>query len=296
MFEAIVFLLLTGLTWTVVAVLFGKAPAEKDRLYSFFALNGLLFSALVLLTSRPEAAPVREVLRLATVMLPSALLEVLAFFLLKLAMNRGSQGIAWCIMQSAMVLSFLGSIIFLKNPSSAAQWIGMALMLGSLALFGRNKDKKGGAGTRTNDATFFRLVFAAFILVGLAQFTRLLPGYMGLSEATLTWRLPMQAPFGLIVWTTVCLVKKCYNPGRIWKFSLIYGIVVTLGQILFYLATDAVDKLKMTSIIMPVTIGTCILFFTLYCRFFRKEYLSPSGWTAVAMNMAGIALLACRPG
>ena len=293
MFEAITFLLLTGITWAVVAVLFGKAPSEKDRLYSFFALNGLLFSALVLLTSRPDAAPVREVLRLATVMLPSALLEVLAFFLLKLAMNRGSQGIAWCIMQSAMVLPFLGSIVFLKNPSAPLQWLGMALILASLALFGRNKDKKAG-GKGTNDAVFFRYVFGAFLLVGAAQFTRLIPGYMGLSREALSWRLTLQAPVGLIFWTAMCLARGCYQPGKVWKFSLPYAVVVTVGQILFYRATDAVDQLKMTSIIMPVTIGSCILLFTLYCRFFRKEYLSLSGWTAVVLNTAGIALLACR--
>lgn len=294
MFNAIVFLLLTGITWAVVGILFGKAPSEKDRLYSFFALNGLLFSSLVLITSRPEAAPVREVLRLATVMLPSALLEVFAFLLLKLAMSRGSQGIAWCIMQSAMVLPFLGAIVFLKNPSSPHQWLGMALILASLVLFGRNKDRHANGGG-TNDAIFFRYVFGSFLLIGVAQFTRLIPGYMGLSPQTLTWRLTLQAPVGFVFWSVMCLAKGYYQPGKVWKNSTIYAVVVTTGQILFYRATDAADQLKMTSIIMPVTIGTCILLFTLYCRFFRKEYLAVSGWTAVVLNTAGIALLAFRP-
>ena len=34
-----------------------------------------------------------------------------------------------------MVISFLGSILFLGNPLSPWQWLGMALMLGSLTLF-----------------------------------------------------------------------------------------------------------------------------------------------------------------
>ena len=294
MFQAIIFLLLTGLTCTLVGILFGRAPSQKDQLYSFFAMYGVFFTAFVYLFNSPSAAPVQEVLRLAAVMIPSALLEMLAFYLLKLAMDRGSQGIAWSIMQSAMLVSFLGSIIFLKNPSGLFQWSGMALMLGSLALFAKNKDKDTG-GERTNDAVFYRCVFTAFLLSGAAGFLRLLPGYMGFQPETLSWRLPLQAPGGMIFWAILCLVKRCCHPGKIWKFSILYAFVVTAGQILFYIATDAADKLKMTSIIMPISIGSCILFFTLYCRFFRKEYLSLCGWTAVAMNITGIALLSVCP-
>ncbi len=292
MLNAILLMALTGVIWTVVGILFGRAPTEKDRLCTFFALNGAIGTSFVYLTRCPLAAPMAEVLRLAGLILPSALLEVVAFLLLKLAMDRGSQGIAWCIAQSAMVLSFLGSILFLKNPSSPPQWIGMALMLVSLVLFGR--DKRSG-GKAVNDATFFRLVFAAFAMIGVAQFLRLIPGYAGFTPETLTWRLPLQAPVGMVFWTSTCLVKGFWRPGEVWRHSLPYGVVVALGQICFYLATDAADKLRLTSIIMPVAIGTCILFFALWCRFFRGERLSHGGWTAVALNVTGIALLSAKP-
>lgn len=285
-------MLLTGVIWTAVGVLFGRAPAEKDRLCTFFALNGAIFVTFVYLTRPPTAAPAAEVLRLSALMVPSAFLEVMAFLLLKLAMDRGSQGIAWCIAQSAMVISFLGSILFLGNPSSPWQWLGMALMLGSLALFGMAKHADGKA---VNDATFFRLVFGAFAMVGVGQFLRLIPGYAGFSPETLTWRLPLQAPVGMVFWSVVCLSKGFWRPGAVWRHSVPYGIVVALGQVCFYLATDAADKLRITSVVMPVSIGTCILFFTLWCRFFRGERLSRGGWLAVALNVAGIALLSWRP-
>ena len=291
MLNAVSLMLLTGVIWTLVGVLFGAAPSEKDKLLSFFALNGVFYVAFVYLTRTPTAAPLHEVLRLSVLILPSAIMELVAFLLLKLAMDRGSQGIAWCIAQSAMVVSFLCSIIFLRNPSSAPQWIGMVLMLASLVLFGRDKQSSGKVG---NDAAFFRLVFISFALIGVAQFLRLIPGYAGFSPETMTWRLPLQAPVGMITWTTVCLAKGVWKPGQVWKHSLPYAIVVALGQICFYLATDAADKLLLTSIVMPVSIGTCILFFTLYCRFFRHERLSRGGWAAVAMDILGIALLSCR--
>lgn len=121
MLNAVSLMLLTGVLWTLVGVLFGAAPSEKDKLLSFFALNGVFYVAFVYMTRMPAAAPVNEVLRLSVLMLPSAMMELVAFWLLKLAMERGSQGVAWCISQSAMVVSFICSIIFLRNPSSAPQ-------------------------------------------------------------------------------------------------------------------------------------------------------------------------------
>ena len=87
----------------------------------------------------------------------------------------------------------------------------------------------------------------------------------------------------------------CENPGAVWRHSLPYGVVVALGQLCFYRATDAADPLRLTSIIMPISIGTCILLFTLWCWFFRGERLSRGGWVAVALDVVGIALLSARP-
>ncbi len=119
MLNAVSLMLLTGVLWTFVGILFGAAPSEMDRLQCFFSLNGIFYVAFVYLTRMPSAAPMNEVLRLSVLMIPSSIMELVAFFLLKLAMDRGSQGVAWCIAQSAMVVSFICSIDFLHNPSSA---------------------------------------------------------------------------------------------------------------------------------------------------------------------------------
>ena len=288
MTTAVSLLLLTGALWALVGVLFGAAPSEKDELYPFFALNGILFNVFVFATQPPAAAPAGEVLRLAALIVPSAAMEVAAFLLLKFAMDRGSQGIAWCVAQSAMAVSFVCSVVFLHNPASAARWTGLALALAALVLFARGKPSKGAVG---NDARYFRLVFASFALIGAAQFLRLLPGYADLSPETLAWRLPLQAPFGAVVWTAVCFAKRLRPSAAVWKIALPYAAVVSVSQIVFYRAVDAADALRATSLVMPVSIGTCILLFALWCGFVRRERLSPVGWTAVALDLAGIALL-----
>ena len=289
MTAAILLMLLTGVLWGVVGVLFGMAPEEKNRLYAFFSLNGILFNAFVWITQAPSAsAPVGEVLRLAGLIVPSAIMEVFAFLLLKIAMNRGSQGIAWCIAQSAMAVSFVCSIVFLRDPSSAAQWTGMALSLASLVLFARDKPTKEGA---SNDTVFLLCSFGAFVLIGVGNFLRLVPGNMGLSPESLTWRLPLQTPVAMVFWTAVCLAKGIWNPGRVWRQAVPYAANLAVGGFIFYAATDAADKLRITPVVVPVVTGTCILLFALWCHFFRGERLSRGGWLAVALNIAGLALL-----
>lgn len=290
MVNAVLLMLLTGLAWAVVGVLFGAAPSERNRLYSFFALNNIVFCVCSLVIRPPSAAPITEILRLSALIVPSALTEMVAFLLLKRAMERGSQGIAWCVSQSSMVVPFLCMVAFMGNPSSAAQWAGLALVLTGLVLLGRDKPSNGQA---SNDAVYFRLVLAAFALIGIGQYLRLIPGYAHFSAETMTWRLPLQSMTSAFYWVVVCSSKRTWCLGSVWRHAVPYGIVAAFSDIAFYIATDAADRLLLTAIMMPVTIGSCIMLFTLYCRIFRGERLSPGGWLAVVLDIVGIALLSC---
>lgn len=290
MTTAVLLMLLTGLVWAAVGVLFGAAPSERDRLYSFFAIGNLVFCAFALATRPPSAAPAPEILRMSALIVPSAVMEVVAFLLLKRAMERGSQGVAWCVAQSAMVIPFLGLVAFLRNPSSAAQWAGLGLVLAGMALLGREKPNGSSAAT---GSAYILLALAAFALLGIGQFLRLVPGYASFSPEAMSWRLPLHSLAAALYWAAVCSAKHLRSVRTVWRSAVPYGIVVALGEACFYLAADAADKLLLTSIVMPVSLGACILLFTLYCRIFRGERLSPVGWTAVALDIIGIALLSC---
>ena len=117
---------------------------------------------------------------------------------------------------------------------------------------------------------------------------------VGFSAETLSWRLTLQSPFGMLFWLAVCWHKRCFTAKAVWKQALLYGFVVALGHAVFYIGTDAADKLKQPAIIYPITLGTCITFFSLYCFFIRKEKFSKMSWAAMAATVCGIALMAIR--
>ena len=65
MTDAILLMLGTGVIWALVGVVFGSAPSDRDRMFSFFAIYQTLFCAFVWIAQPPAAAPAGEVLRLS---------------------------------------------------------------------------------------------------------------------------------------------------------------------------------------------------------------------------------------
>lgn len=293
--QTLILMLTTGVLWTLVGIVFGRAPDDRAGLRSFFALNGMVYVLFIWLFRFPQPAEPLEVLHLSIFMLPATIVEMVGFLLLKYAMARGSQGLAWSIAQSAMIFPFLGAIAFLNNHAGALKYAGVAVLLTGLILVGKSKQRKRDDEAETNGRKgYLSFAFGAFLLIGLGQFLRIIPGNIGFSEAVLSWRLPLTAPCGMIFWTCYSLSTHTFVPGKVWKIALSYGIIVALGQICFFYAVDAADLLGITSIVYPVAVGTSILLFSVYCVTFRKEKFSLCGWFGVVLITFGIALLSVR--
>ena len=135
------------------------------------------------------------------------------------------------------------------------------------------------------------MLFSAFFLDGTSEFLRLIPGNAGFSEAVLSWRLPLSAPVGMIIWMTYALFKHFLALNKIWKISILYSVLTALAQVCYFLAVDNADRLGLTSIVYPVSVGSSIVLFALYCVFFRKEKFNFAAWCGVAAATTGITLL-----
>lgn len=284
-------MLLTGFVWCLVGILFGRAPSVRSELYSFFAISSLCYFVFIWGFSPPQATPAREVLWLMVLLLPSSLAEIWGFLWLKRAMDTGNQGISWCIAQSAMIIPFLGAVLLLGKSSDAIQWIGLAVLLAGLATLRKNNSAKTDSPKSGRSSLCF--AFGALLLIGVSQFLRLIPGNIGFSAASLSWRLPVLATASMLFWLIYTLCNHCFILRKVWKISVCYGLIITIGQCCFFWSVDAADRVVVTQITYPVAVGSSIVLFCIFCTCFRKERLAIPAICGLALVIAGIAMLSC---
>ena len=197
MTTALVLALTVGVLWAAVGALFGYAPVEKDRLISFFALNStiyFLFSTFSL--SLPAKG--EELWILALLMVPAAIAELAGFWVLKQAMNQGCQGIAWAIIQSSMVIPFLGALFLPGNSATVVQLVGIVLLFAGVGCLAGEKQRRNRPSEFGSEHSF--------------------------------------ALTGLVWWNVWAAARKKYLLRRVWQVALCYGLTVALGQFVFYRA------------------------------------------------------------
>ncbi len=286
---AFLWMLLTGALWGGVGVLIGLAPTGKRELSTFFLLYAAVFLAFVWLFRFPQMAPLREIWCVAAVIIPVGIIDIIGFYLIKLGMSAGNQGLAWSIVQSAMVIPFVGAVLFLGQKAGLIQWLGLVIMVVSITLMGLSKPK--GAPQGKNGKRYLLLVFTAFLLIGIAQFMYTLLGNLGLSEAALSWRLPIASINICLCWLVDCLWNHSFAPQKVWKLSVIYGIVVALGQISLFSAIDNAQRAGIVYMVYPIVMSLCILLHSLYCGLVKREALGVCGWCGILLSVPGILLV-----
>lgn len=292
MLKALLLSLLTGLIWAAVGVIFGKAPGDRKKLISFFAIYSVIYCVSSLLLIPAQKTDWGEILKLAAVMIPASVADLTGFWLLKKVMDSGLQSIAWAGIQSAMILPFLGGMFLPGVHTTCFGWTGVLFMLTGLALLAKGK-KSTAKENAAGEKRFWIILGCAFLMTGTAQFLRLLPNYMSLSPTALAWRISLGAFVALITWNGIAATAG-YDLKGIWKTALLYGVVVLCGQYSFYQAADAAAECGWSSAVYPAAVGTCILLFSVYRVFFKKEKLSLYGWLGILFIISGIAGLSAK--
>ncbi len=281
----------TGFLWGGVGVFYSKGTEKKDSFYGFMFLSALLFFLLTWIFAFPQGAPVREVLLVAALMFPAGLSGQVGFWTMKKALEHGPHGIGWCIVQSSMVCPFLAGVLFFGDSPSADRIAGMSLIASSLLPL----SAQGVPAVREDSCSgrFLLLIFAAFLLVGLQQTLSLVPSQCPtLSAAALSWRVPLVSLVGLGWLGPVLFRKTGVLCGEIGWISLLYALLVFLGQLGIYRAIDFLGKARSSGTAYPAACGMSILFFFVYCFFKRRERLSRRALAGIGLSMAGMFLLA----
>ncbi len=282
----------TGIIWTAVMIFYSKATERKDEFSSFMMFGSFFVLTVSYALNLPVKASSAEIVKLAFIMVPASFLSTASFATLCMAMRNGSHGIAWGIMQSAILFPFLVGWLCLGEKVGVLSTIGMFLILAALFFMvmgkvKRNSDKSNSVEKHNKLFVFY--IILAFTASGVGQLLTILPSHVGLSEEVLKLRIPFFMS-GAFLWLCSILVKRQKIAFRQLPNSIIYGVLVFGGQFALYQAIDALKVLKLTALVYPLAMGSCIVFFSVFCLVWRKEKNTLSEIIGLVILILGLLL------
>lgn len=291
--KGIIWVLITGIIWGAIGVVFSRVANKKEYFYSFLFLSSLFFFVMSCSMIVSTKVTMYNFLILAAIMLPAGLFGQLGFLFMRNAMNNGNHGISWCMAQSAMVCPFLFGILCLGDLYSSFQLVGIGVLGFSLIPLGLsgNSAAKNDSSAKGKYA-FIYFAFLAFIFLGLQQSLSLCPSYVIPREA-LNLRVPLLSVAGLL-WIIEVVRKREKNWKQATGVATIYSILIFAGQWTMFKAIDSFSYCDNSNIAYPLAIGTSIVIFGIYSYTVRKEKLKLWGVIGMIFAIYGIILLAIR--
>ena len=118
-FNGISFTIVTGIIWTMLAVIYSGVASKQKSIVSFMFFSTVFFALLIWIFRFPREISSAELGRVALAMIPAGLCGIAGFQMLFWAMRKGSHAVAWTFTQSAMVLPFLGGWLIFHQ---AVKW------------------------------------------------------------------------------------------------------------------------------------------------------------------------------
>jgi drug/metabolite transporter (DMT)-like permease len=294
MLSGILLAVATGALWGGVGIVMSLVAARNIDYISFIFCNALLASLLSWMIF-PEFVVLKQSgfkphIAITLIMMGAGMALMIGMYLINMAMRRGHHGIAWTIGQSSLVIPFLFGLIVLQENSSWFKSVGVLLIIGSLALFGRAQNSEESKQPGSFSVWLF-LVLSAFFLFGLQQIATILPSYFGRFNDTAALRIPLQNT-GRLAGAALLLVftSRTFSLKGI-PYALILAAIGLTSQILFFKAMDTLAQFESAGLTYPLAIGTNLTLFAAYSIVIRKEVNGLLHLGGIVLGIVGIVLV-----
>lgn len=302
-------LVIVGGSWCICGLVMGNAPkhgVSSAAVQRVSAMISCIVSAIVLLATgawRTEAST-ETLFWTCAAYFAAAVVNTCMLELMSMAMQRGPNGIIWCIVQSAMLFPFLVGALFFHVPVGWLQLTGLAMLLAALVIFGMAKENTVRQNKETTRALGWKtLAFLAFLITGLQQNLSTIPSYFESARQVSSVLRTMAGAIGIILVTAVW--SLCKGEPSIFlcdkktlRNSYFFGYVIAMNgfgllasYFLLYPGIDILAQNGLGGMGYPLMVGSCIVSFTLASIFFLKERFRWMQAVAVALCLAGLVAL-----
>jgi len=289
------FAILTGLLWSGTGILFSRIAKNRHDFIGIRIRAALIAAgcAWILFPRFPLGDPdaVREIGRLAWVLLPGTLVGTFGMFLLNKAMGRGHNGACWTLSQSAMVIPFLAGILIWNETPAPVKLLGVTCVLVAMVCFGISREATSSDTADAHSLTWFPLALAAFVGLGCMQIAMSVPSRWENWEDIYRIRVPMLLSGMAIANILIRCVQKPHPGKRPWKYILCNVAIALTSQRLMFTAIDALAETNQAGLAFPVAINACVLGFSAYSLFWLREPTTRLHLAGMGLGGTGIVLM-----
>ena len=299
MMESLVGFLLVitaGICWIGVGMVVSKCSA---RGWDFNLVQGLNYVGATLVCSLLLACSVSwsdpgSVFGLGFLMsFLAGITNFYSFLFTAKAMERGPNGLVWGIMQSGMIGSFLLGVIAFGEKAATVRFLGLFLILSGILVMGVSRDSRSSVRGKN----WVLPTLAAFLLVMITQSVNSLPSYLQAESGSLvrTLGLYLGGMIGFMLTTLPGMIRKRnFGVRGEWIAAVILMVLnVSASLFFFYRGLDLLARSGCASLGYPVSIGVCVIGFSVYSLLILKEKfarLSLAGLGAVCLGIIIISL------
>ncbi|OGF50716.1 MAG: hypothetical protein A2231_05615 [Candidatus Firestonebacteria bacterium RIFOXYA2_FULL_40_8] len=293
MMKGLVFTLITGFFWAIIAVVFDFVAKKKVKLYSFYACSlaiGTLISLFFVKWNVLFQGKIERAWDLVLVLSLCGIVNPVSMLLMIVAMRAGHSSLVWTITQSALVIQFIFATLFWGESINLYQMFGLLAILITFIMVATGK-KEDLAGQSTG----FRgkqllLVLGSFVFIGIGQVLYITPSHWSGWIDAAEIRVLIVYISSLILMTGVAL----YSKEKLDKTAVLLAVVLAVAGALssqsLLVGVDAFTPYKISKIAYPIATASSIVLFSFYSYIYLKEPFSLKKWLGIVFGILGIVL------
>ncbi len=302
-------LAIVGGSWCICGLVMGSAPkrgVSSAAVQRISAVISCLVSAIVLLVTQTGISDIgaKAVFWTCASYFAAAVVNTCMLQVMSMAMQRGPNGIIWCIIQSAMLFPFLAGVLFFQVQAGWLQGLGVGMLLAALILFGLGKDNTVCAENQKSGVLGWKtLAFLAFLITGLQQNLATMPSYFEASRHVSSVLRTLCTSIGTLLTTIVWSFFKgepcpfffsrdTLRNRYFWGYAIaMQGFGLLAAYFLLYPGLDILAENGLGGMGYPLMVGSCIVSFTLASIFLLRERFQWKQAVAVVLCLAGLVAL-----
>ena len=293
MFTGIIFSFASGILTVFFGIIFRFAGVKyefKNTILCYSIFSALLIGgwSLISFESWATFSIVAAVLSAL-----SGFINISGLILLRKAMEIGNSGVAWAFCQASLIGPFLAGVIFYNERPSILQYIGVAAILGGLALLS-NSDSNQEKSQEKAKYKYLLLAVGSFLFVCVNGSV-----VLTVSKIAPDFNIFIRSLFMQI--GTIIMLGGV-NIIKMSKFEVSKGMILTaLGLCLFGVVSGlsmfvginslSAPEINLGGLAIPIVQGTAIGGFALYSRFFLKEKTDWIKWVGITLIILGIVFM-----